>query len=362
MTKQEFVDAVAGKTGLSKRDAGAAVDAFLDTVEDALKAGDTVTFTGFRQVPHDPSGGAHGRQPAQPEREGPDQGGDRAEVLGRLGAEEGRQLTGAPSSEERERGPRGALSFALWQTNICSSRMGGCSSPSTPPTGSSSSSRRATAPIPAGEAARSLFALASAPTAIARSLLDDVVSGDARLAWRGAAVGLADAARCRDRARGGDVRRLRPRDDRALAGPLAHRRDRRPAGRGARAGRHASRRSSTPACRCRRRSPRSPGSAPARCAGRRGRISPSAGSSPSPATRCSSPTTRGSTWGSSTAPSSASRAGGWPRRSSTRSGSRGGSWAGGRAASASRRSRTSSARPSRRATGRSPMPPRRRRS
>src|SRR6478735_6016847 len=47
-------------------------------------------------------------------------------------------------------------------------------------------------PVPASEAARSLFALASAPTAIARALLDDVVSGDARLAWRGAAVGLAD--------------------------------------------------------------------------------------------------------------------------------------------------------------------------
>ena len=47
MTKQEFVDAVAGKTGMSKRDAGEAVDAFLGTVEDALKAGDTVTFTGF---------------------------------------------------------------------------------------------------------------------------------------------------------------------------------------------------------------------------------------------------------------------------------------------------------------------------
>ena len=46
-------------------------------------------------------------------------------------------------------------------------------------------------PVPAGEAARSLFALATAPTAIARDLLDDVVSGDARLAWRGAAVGLA---------------------------------------------------------------------------------------------------------------------------------------------------------------------------
>lgn len=47
-------------------------------------------------------------------------------------------------------------------------------------------------PVPAAEAARSLFALASAPTAIARALLDDVVSGDSRLAWRGAAVGLAD--------------------------------------------------------------------------------------------------------------------------------------------------------------------------
>lgn len=47
MTKQEFVDALAGKTGLSKRDASGAVDAFLGCVEDALKAGETVTFTGF---------------------------------------------------------------------------------------------------------------------------------------------------------------------------------------------------------------------------------------------------------------------------------------------------------------------------
>ena len=47
MTKQEFVDAVAGKSGLSKRDAGAAVDAFLETVEETLKAGETVNFTGF---------------------------------------------------------------------------------------------------------------------------------------------------------------------------------------------------------------------------------------------------------------------------------------------------------------------------
>src|SRR6476659_7353052 len=46
-------------------------------------------------------------------------------------------------------------------------------------------------PVPADDAERALFALASAPTALARSLLDDVVTGDARLAWRGASVGLA---------------------------------------------------------------------------------------------------------------------------------------------------------------------------
>lgn len=47
MTKQEFVDAVADRAGMSKRDAGAAVDAVLDTITSALKGGDAVTFTGF---------------------------------------------------------------------------------------------------------------------------------------------------------------------------------------------------------------------------------------------------------------------------------------------------------------------------
>ena len=46
-------------------------------------------------------------------------------------------------------------------------------------------------PVPADGAARELFALASAPAALARSLLDDVVTGDVRLAWRGTSVGLA---------------------------------------------------------------------------------------------------------------------------------------------------------------------------
>jgi DNA-binding protein HU-beta len=47
VTKQEFVDQVAAKSGLSKRDAGSAVDAFLGTVTEALKSGDSVSFTGF---------------------------------------------------------------------------------------------------------------------------------------------------------------------------------------------------------------------------------------------------------------------------------------------------------------------------
>lgn len=47
MTKAEFIDRVAEKTRLSKKDAGAAVDAFLETVEETLKRGDTVAFTGF---------------------------------------------------------------------------------------------------------------------------------------------------------------------------------------------------------------------------------------------------------------------------------------------------------------------------
>ena len=46
-------------------------------------------------------------------------------------------------------------------------------------------------PVLADEAARRLFALRSAPVALARSLLTDVVDADARLAWNGDAVTLA---------------------------------------------------------------------------------------------------------------------------------------------------------------------------
>jgi DNA polymerase-3 subunit epsilon len=45
--------------------------------------------------------------------------------------------------------------------------------------------------VPVEDAARSLFALANLPEGMARSLLDEVVGGDARLSWRGGCVALA---------------------------------------------------------------------------------------------------------------------------------------------------------------------------
>jgi len=47
VTKQEFVDAVSSRSGLSRRDAAKAVDAVLDSITTALKRGDQVSFTGF---------------------------------------------------------------------------------------------------------------------------------------------------------------------------------------------------------------------------------------------------------------------------------------------------------------------------
>jgi DNA polymerase III epsilon subunit family exonuclease len=47
-------------------------------------------------------------------------------------------------------------------------------------------------PVPAEDAARTLYSLRHVPAGLARSLLADVVEGDARLSWRGANVGLAE--------------------------------------------------------------------------------------------------------------------------------------------------------------------------
>jgi len=47
MTKGDLVDAVAGATGMTKRDATASVDAVFEQVQSALANGDKVTITGF---------------------------------------------------------------------------------------------------------------------------------------------------------------------------------------------------------------------------------------------------------------------------------------------------------------------------
>lgn len=47
MNKGELIDAVAEATGLSKAEAGGAVDATLGTITNTLKKGDTVTIVGF---------------------------------------------------------------------------------------------------------------------------------------------------------------------------------------------------------------------------------------------------------------------------------------------------------------------------
>ena len=47
MKKADLIQAVAEKTGKSKKEAGVFVDAVLESIQDALVAGDKVTLTGF---------------------------------------------------------------------------------------------------------------------------------------------------------------------------------------------------------------------------------------------------------------------------------------------------------------------------
>ncbi|WP_201352928.1 HU family DNA-binding protein [Hydrogenimonas urashimensis] len=47
MKKAEFVQAVAEKAGLSKKDTEAVLDAAIDTITEALAAGKSVSFIGF---------------------------------------------------------------------------------------------------------------------------------------------------------------------------------------------------------------------------------------------------------------------------------------------------------------------------
>jgi DNA-binding protein HU-beta len=63
MTKSEFIDKVAAQSGLSKKDASSAVDAVISTIEDTLKGGGEVSFTGFGKFHVADRGAREGRNP-----------------------------------------------------------------------------------------------------------------------------------------------------------------------------------------------------------------------------------------------------------------------------------------------------------
>ncbi|HYM45191.1 MAG TPA: HU family DNA-binding protein [Solirubrobacteraceae bacterium] len=68
MTKSELVDQVADRTGLTKSDTARAVDAVLETVEDALRRGSEVTFSGFGKFHVGERGARQGVNPRTGER------------------------------------------------------------------------------------------------------------------------------------------------------------------------------------------------------------------------------------------------------------------------------------------------------
>ena len=68
MTKSEFVDQVADRAGLTKKDAGDAVDAMLETIEGALRRGSDVTFSGFGKFSVSERSAREGRNPSTGEK------------------------------------------------------------------------------------------------------------------------------------------------------------------------------------------------------------------------------------------------------------------------------------------------------
>lgn len=63
MTRSEFVDQLAAKQGLSKKDAETAVDAVLAGIQQALERGGEVSFTGFGKFHVAERGAREGKHP-----------------------------------------------------------------------------------------------------------------------------------------------------------------------------------------------------------------------------------------------------------------------------------------------------------
>ena len=89
MNKAELVDAIAQDTGLTKRDAQAALNSFIGVVQKQLKKGEDVAITGFGEVLRRQALRAYRTQPTD-RREAEDQGLQGPEVLCR-GQPEGRR-------------------------------------------------------------------------------------------------------------------------------------------------------------------------------------------------------------------------------------------------------------------------------
>ncbi|WP_019644843.1 HU family DNA-binding protein [Novispirillum itersonii] len=63
MNKNDLIAAIADKSGLSKTDAGKALDATLSAITDALKAGDDVRLVGFGTFEVAERAASEGRNP-----------------------------------------------------------------------------------------------------------------------------------------------------------------------------------------------------------------------------------------------------------------------------------------------------------
>ena len=68
MTKQEFIERISSQTGLSKKDAGEAVEAMLGEIQSTLRSGGEVAFTGFGKFHVAERGPRQGVNPQSGER------------------------------------------------------------------------------------------------------------------------------------------------------------------------------------------------------------------------------------------------------------------------------------------------------
>jgi DNA-binding protein HU-beta len=68
VTKSEFVDQVASRSGLGKSEADKAVNAVLETIEDTLARGGEISFTGFGKFTVAERGARQGVNPQTGER------------------------------------------------------------------------------------------------------------------------------------------------------------------------------------------------------------------------------------------------------------------------------------------------------